>query len=202
MDGSTRTRRKTKTLGASAQVAPSPQIAQDFDWPVANDAEQFLRERIAVFLERNTFARQLADQMLEETATDLFEWVDHLVLDPEEEQALRRSGFVPNPQGETPKGETVYECPRSTLARVILRPGTRQSPSALALRPESVADFMARHDLPGEPEGEPFSRYRRVVVAEEDGTQLELVERRAYLGFVPAPLQRDELVNIIKAREL
>src|ERR1700690_3841724 len=109
MDGSTRTRRKTKTLRPSAQVALSPQIGQDFDWPVANDAEQFLRERIARFLERNTLARQLADRMRDETATDLFEWVDHLVLAPKEEQALRGSGIVPNPQAETSKCETVYE---------------------------------------------------------------------------------------------
>ena len=202
MDGSTRTRRKIEALRPAAQVALSPQIGQDFDWPVANDAEQFLRERIARFLERNTFGRKLAGRMLEETATDLFEWVDHLVLAPEEEQALRGSGFVPNPQAETFKGETVYECPRTTLPRVILRPGTRQSPSALALRPESVADFMGRHGLPGEPEGEPFSRYRRITVAEEDGSRLEAAERRAYRGFETAPLQHDELVNIIKAREL
>jgi hypothetical protein len=39
-------------------------------------------------------------------------------------------------------------------------------------------------------------------VAEENGTQLDAVERRAYLGFVPATLKRSELGNIIKAREL
>lgn len=173
-----------------------------FDWPLANEAEQLLRERIVLFLERNTYARQLADRMRDETGTDLFEWVDHIVLAPEEQKALHEAGFVPDPQAETPKGETVYEHPRATLPRVILRRGKRECPSLLALRPESVADFMACHNLPGEPEGEPFSRYRRILVAEEDGTQLEAVERRAYLGFVCAPLKRDELANIIKAREL
>ena len=77
-----------------------------------------------------------------------------------------------------------------------------RGPSVIALRPEFVADFMACHNLSGEPEGEPFSRYRRIVVAEENGTQLEAVERRAYRGFVPAPLKPGELRNIVKAREL
>jgi hypothetical protein len=223
--------------------------------------------------------------MRDETGTDLFEWTDHLVLAPSEEKALRAVGFVPDPQAETPNGETVYEHPRTTLPRVLLRQGNKQcpshepplsrpaatlspqsgeragrgarserfmanehgvsakgtfheplsrpaatlspqsgeragrgvrserfmvsehgvsaqEPSLLALRPESVADFIACHNLPGEPEGEPFSRYRRILVAEENGTQLEAVERRAYLGFVPAPLKRLELANIIKAREL
>src|ERR1035441_1809031 len=89
-----------------------------FDWPLANEAEQLLRERIVLFLERNTYARQLADRMRDETGTDLFEWVDHIVLAPEEQKALREAGFVPDPQAETPKGETVYEHPRATLPRV------------------------------------------------------------------------------------
>ena len=61
---------------------------------------------------------------------------------------------------------------------------------------------MACHNLPGEPEGDPCSRYRRILVAEENGTQLEAVERHAYTGFVAAPLKSGELAHIIKAREL
>jgi hypothetical protein len=182
--------------------ASASQVPQSFDWPLANEAEQFLRERISLFLDRNAFARRLANRMRAETGTDLFEWVDHLVLAPGEEPALREAGFVSDPQAETPHREPVYECPRTTLPRVVLRRGSKESPSVLALRPESVANFMARHNLPGEPEGEPCSRYRRILVAEENGTQLEAVERRAYAGFVSAPLKRGELANIIKAREL
>ena len=191
-------RRPVKTAAPSRSSSP----ALPFDWPLANEAEQFLRERIALFLKRNTFARQLADRMRDESGTDLFEWTDHLVLAPGEENRLREVGFVPDPQAETPNGEIVYEHLRATMPRVMLRRGNKASPSRVALRPESVADFMACHNLPGEPEGEPFSRYRRVLVAEENGTQLEAVERRAYLGFVAAQLKRDELRNIIKAREL
>ena len=47
-----------------------------------------------------------------------------------------------------------------------------------------------------------YSRYRRIVVAEESGTQLEAVERSAYRGFVAAPLKPGELSAIVKAREL
>jgi hypothetical protein len=56
--------------------------------------------------------------------------------------------------------------------------------------------------LSGEPEGEPFSRYRRVVVAKEHSYCLEAVERRSYRGFVPAPLKSGELKAITKAKEL
>jgi hypothetical protein len=194
----TRRRPAKRPVKAASNTTSSPHAPLPFDWPLADEAEQFLRERIEHFLKRNTFARQLADRMRDETGTDFFEWVDHLVLAPSEEKALRDAGFERDPQAETPDGESFYERPRTTLPRVLPRRGS----AVIALRPESVVDFMASHNLPGEPEGEPFSRYRRILVAEENGTQLEAVERRAYLGFVAARLKRGELGNIIKAREL
>ena len=178
--------------GAPESAGPLP-----FDWPLANEAEQYLRRRIESFLERNTFARWLAERMRGETGTDFFEWIDHLVLTPGEEKPLLAAGFVRDPRAETPHGEAVFDHPRATLPRVLLRRG----PSVIALRPEFVADFMASQSLSGEPEGEPCSRYRRIVVAEESGTRLEAVERRAYRGFLPAPLKPSELRNIFKARE-
>ena len=187
-----------RPVGRAPSVAATTKGPPPFDWPLANEAEQFLRERIGRFLKRNSFARRLADRMRDETGTDFFEWVDHLVLPPSEQPALAAAGFARDPRAETPNGEVVYEYPRATLPRVLLRRGL----SVIALRPEFVADFMASHSLSGEPEGEPCSRYRRIVVAREDSTQLEAVERRAYRGFVPAPLKAGELTRIIKAREL
>ncbi|HOX58724.1 MAG TPA: hypothetical protein P5205_16330 [Candidatus Paceibacterota bacterium] len=185
-------------MQAATEPASSPEAPLPFDWPLATEAEQLLRQHINVFLDRNSFARQLADRMRDETGTDFFEWVDHFVLPPGEQDALSLAGFVRDPNAETPNGEAVSEYPRATLPRVLLRPG----PAVIALRPEFVADFIASHNLSGRPEGEPCSRYRRIVVAAENGTQLEAVERRAYRGFVPAPLAPSELRNLVKAREL
>jgi hypothetical protein len=173
-----------------------------FDWPLANDAEALLRRYIATFLSQNSFARQLADRMRDETGTDFFEWVDHLILSNSEKGALLEAGFVLAQEVETPDGEVVYENPRATLPRVMLRAGEKQSPSVIALRPEFVFAFIAAHNLSAEIEGEALSRYRRVVVSEENGTRLEAVERHAYRGLVPAPLQSDQLRAIVKAKEL
>src|SRR5207247_1621564 len=158
-------------------------------------AENLLRQRIGAFLDKNTFARQLAGRMQDETGTDFFEWVDHLVVSPNDEAVLSVAGFARDPKAETPGGEIVLEHPRATLPRVLLgrgnppltrpRRGTvEQCPSVVAIKPEFVAEFIARNPPltpPGrgtvEPEGEPRSRYRRVVVAEQNGTRLEAVER-------------------------
>jgi hypothetical protein len=176
--------------------------APQFDWPLANDAEALLRRYITSFLAQNSFARQLADRMRDETGTDFFEWVDHIVVSPTEKEALLGAGFAQDSDAETPDGEAVYENLRATLPRVMLRPGEKQNPSLIALHPEFVADFIAAHNLSAEIEGEPFSRYRRAVVAEENGTRLEAVERHAYRSFVPAPLDFNQLRAIIKSKEL
>ena len=121
--------------------------APQFDWPLANDAEALLRRYIATFLSQNSFARQLADRMRDETGTDFFEWVDHIVLSPSEKDALLEAGFVLDNEDETPDGEDVYENPRATLPRVMLRDGEKQNRSVVALHPEFVADFIAAQNL-------------------------------------------------------
>jgi len=173
-----------------------------FDWPLAFEAEAFLNRRIAAFLELNSYAACLARRMRDETGTDFFEWIDHLVLSPEDAEELREVGFINDPNAETPDGAPVLHHPRATLPRVILRAGQAQNPSLIALRPEFVADFVARHNFMGPIEGAPLSRYRRVVVAVENGTQLEALERHAYLGFVPKSLRAGEAGAILEAAEL
>lgn len=182
------------------QRALEPQTS--FDWPLATRAEDGLRKILAEFLAGNSFARRLAERMREETGTDFFEWIDHFALGPEHEEALMASGFVEEAGGETPDHQPVLAHPQATLPRVRLNRGRAHEPVIVALRPESVADFVRCHSLRSEIVGEPFSRYRRVIVAREQGTSLKAIERHAYRGFVDAPLSAAELRGVVRAREL
>jgi len=179
--------------------ASSP--AATFDWPLAFEGETLLRQRLATCLSHNSLAAGLAARLQAATGTDFFEWVDHLVLSPDDETALVHAGFVPDRLLTGPRGEAVLEHPRATLPRVLLRPG-RSNPSVVAIKPEFVADFIAAQHLNLVIEGEPRSRYRRVLVASEKGTALEAVERRAYRGFIPAKLKAGELAAIVRTSEL
>src|SRR5215510_6319638 len=116
--------------------------APQFDWPLANKAEEFLRRQIESFVNANSFARGLAERMRSDTGTDLLEWTDYLVLSPDEETGLLAAGFVCESGIETPCGETVYAHPRTTLPRVLLPQGGTKFTLTLALRPEFVAEFM------------------------------------------------------------
>jgi hypothetical protein len=174
-------------------------MSDRFDWPLAYEGEKLLRDRMELFLQRNGFARQLAQRMRDETATDLFEWIDHLALDPGDELPLRQAGFADD-RVETPGGETVLHHPRATLPRVLLagQPGRM----TMALRPESLADFVAAHSLSGPLDGEAHARLRRVVIHQENGARLEAWERNACRGFVAATLPPANLKKIVEAQDL
>src|ERR1700744_5822896 len=113
----------------------APYDPKRFDWPLAFPAEKFLVERIQHFLAQNSFAKKLADRMRDETGTDFFEWIDHLVLSTADEAELREVGFVTD-DVEVPHGDVAMHHPRATLPRIILRDRQKQNPSAIALRPE------------------------------------------------------------------
>src|SRR5512143_3638823 len=109
---------KTATPSSPQPEAPPPDSSSAFDWPLAHDAETLLRQHIGAFLARNSFASRLAERMRDETGTDFFECVDHLVLPPEQVPALQAAGFLRDATAETPQAEPVYEHPRATLPRV------------------------------------------------------------------------------------
>jgi len=189
MDNSTRTGRQSPEAGS-------------FDWPMANEAEQLLRTTMVRFLDGNSFAKVLSERMRNETATEFFEWIDHFGLGSEYEEPLREAGFEIESGGETADDETVLAHPRATLPRVLLKREQRDNAVVIALRPESIADFAGSHNLRSHIRGEPFSQFRRVIVARENGNALEAVERHAYRGFIEKSLCGAELESVIKAKEL
>ena len=175
---------------------------QEFDWPVCYEAENLVSRQIEDFLARNRFARQLADRMRDETGTLLIDWTDYLALPKREESSLRHTGFVEDPHSEAFEGAIALYHPRAMLPRVLILQDVPEPSVALAIRVESLIDFMAAHGISTEPEGEPCSRFRRVVGSVENSARCEAVERRGYRGFVPEQAQPNDVKALIKAREL
>ena len=180
--------------------------AGPFDWPLAYEAEQQLRRHVEAFLQRNGFARRLAGRMRDETGTDFYEWVDHIIVTSEQGAALRTVGLVEE-KVPAPAGLTVLHHPRAMMPRVLLRTGgaaegAEAAPAVLAVRPESLVDFLARHDVAAPIHGEFGARLRRALVAEEQGTRCEAVERLGWRGFTPEAPAPGRAAAIVKAREL
>ena len=186
-------------------VSESPATARRekrFDWPVCYETERLLLGHLEAFLARNRFARQLTERMRTETGTLLFDWIDYLVVPEREESALRKAGFIEDPLGETGGSELALHHPEAMLPRVLIAPRNADAPATIAIHPESLCDFMAAHGLSGEPEGEPLSRFRRLLVSQDKGTRFEAVERHGYRGFVAAKPRTGQAEAFLKAREL
>src|SRR5437588_397122 len=135
-----------------------------FDWPLCYEAEDLVLGQLEAFLVRNAFAHHLSERMRLETGTLLLDWVDHVVVGPQNEPQWREVGYTEDSGAETPAGVKALWHPEAMLPRVLLDPSVAslEFPGALALRVESISDFMAAHGVSGEPEGEPLSRWRRV----------------------------------------
>ena len=173
-----------------------------YDWPLCYDAENLILEKLAVFTRRNGFAGGLERTMREHTGTLLLDWVDHLVVSRDDLPRFLATGYVE--EGSDATGRTAYWHPEAMLPRVLvdLNVESRYSPTVVALKVDSVADFAVAHRINGEPQGEPFSRFRRLTVATENGATLDAIERRGYRGCLPGESKPGELNAIIKAHEL
>jgi hypothetical protein len=168
--------------------APAPSDLpgkNSFDWPLAYDAEELLHGYIEGFLLRHQMARDLARRMQEETGTEFYEWVDHLTLAPEHRAALESAGLRVEATS-APEGVTVMHHPKAMMPRVLLvADGSRQGiPRRLAIKPEYLADFVAKHGITAPIIGRSGARLRKVLVAVEDDRSLEAVERFGYRGFI------------------
>ena len=184
----------TATISKKTREAESK-----FHWPLCYEAENFILGRIEALLERNNFARQLAKRMRDETGTLILDWTDHLLLPAADEATLRESGYTDDPLGENSGKHKALWHPDAMLPRVLIAASNAKFPLALAIRPEFIAEFMAAHQITALPEGEPYSRFRRVLVSKENGTRLETIERRAYRGYVP---KTPDLKSFLAARKL
>ena len=179
------------------------QTPENFNWPLAYEAEALLSRHINAFLARNTFAARLAQCMHGETGTEFFEWTDHFVVSPEHEKEFRAAGFVPE-NTDVPDGHLALAHPHAMLPRVLVntRGAASAFPRSLAVRPEYIADFMARHGLTGAIAGRPCARLRVLTVGEENGALLQAVERLGYRGFTVQEPVAGFADAVLRVREL
>ena len=178
-------------------------IDASFDWPLAYQAESLVRDFISAFQAKNSSAQSLANRMSEETGTDFLEWVDHFTLTPEHELELRDAGFVNEPV-QAEGGQKVFFHPRAMLPRIVLQAGGSlgSTPAKLAIRPESVVDFVARHQLPEKIQGVFGDRLREVIISAENSTTFSAIERLACRDFVEPATRPGFAAAVIAVREL
>jgi len=176
----------------------------NFKWPLCHKAEKLVQDHIGAFLRRNSRANFLAQCLRQETGTRLNDWIDHLVITSAIEPTFRARGFKDDLQANARSNFKPLHHPDAALPRILIDHSLPDSgfPVGLALLVDSITDFMAVHEVSHDPEGDPFSRFRRVLVSEEENARLEVVERRGYRGYVPASGHPSHLISFLHAQEI
>jgi len=168
-----------------------------FDWPLCYEAEEFVLNQIEAFCAGNSAAAHMSGRMRSETGTLFIDWIDHLVLEADAEALLTKAGFIRDPLAEASVSSQIpFWHPDAMLPRVIVDRNAEGNapPLALAIHVDSISDFTAANQLSGKPEGEPFTRFRRIPISVEKGTRFEAIERSGYRGYSPeasAPGQKE-----------
>jgi hypothetical protein len=181
----------------------SLQTPDNFNWPLAYEAEALLSQYINAFLDKHPLAASLARRMHAETGTEFFEWTDSFVVTQDHEAAFRAAGFVTE-KTDAPAHIVVLAHPHAMLprVRVCTRSPASPGPIALLLRVESLADFLGRHGFTGEIEGAPGARYRAVTISQDNGVTLRACERLGYRGYLVSEPPAGFAAAILQVKEL
>lgn len=175
-----------------------------FDWPLCYEAESVVLRALDAFVECNNFARTLSQRMRDETGTLFIDWVDHLLVPAAVEREWRAIGYTEDPLGEAPAQRRVLWHPEAMLPRVLVDANLPASPfpPVLALRVDSIADFLSAQGVNARPEGEPLAPFRKVIIASERGATLMAIERRGYRGYIEGEAEDGGAAVVLKAHEL
>ncbi len=150
----------------------------EFDWHCYPDAASVVTELLRQFIDTIPMAANLASRMHDETGTRFVDWVDHLCL-PESHDAvnqLSQCGF----EATAADGELIWKHIGGMFPAI--RVGALDA-MRLAIKTESVADFLFKHRICSDIEGQPNSQLRMARVSTADSRELWIVERHGSVGF-------------------
>ncbi len=170
-----------------------------FAWKCEPEAEELIQRSLDEALKKNTVLKKLNEVLWEQTSTKLFDWVDHIELAYHETciQDLEAVGFISDIA--TPLYR-VFHHPAAQLPLVVMR--DKKDPySAVALKVESIADFLMVHGFSSCIEGSLYSPYRRACISREQGIFIFAVERRGVLTMEPVTIAKSDVENILHSYE-
>jgi hypothetical protein len=158
------------------------ELEKGFYWEQHAEAEKACLNILDEYRRDNAALSRFEQKLIMQTSSRLLDWVDHFLL-RESEQARKRLialGYVRQPDIV----HEVFYHPGALLPKIVLSgsPGTDQG---VALRVETIADFLQVNGFRAEIEGGPFSPYRRALVGMEGGVGFFVVERKGSGGYEP-----------------
>ncbi len=163
------------------------------EWQPQPRAAEFVRRLVDAFCVDCPAAGELAQSLRNETGTRLSDWIDSLALPADDglEERLHGAGFLLSDASDGP----VWEHPQGLFPRIYQ---CDLGPRRMAVRVESVADFLVRHGIGGTHiDGAALARLRRAKIGSGRNAELWVVERHGYRGWYPPSLSLHELQAVL-----
>ncbi|MEE2641445.1 MAG: hypothetical protein VX768_12515 [Planctomycetota bacterium] len=145
-----------------------------FDWQPQKIAGQLVSDLMGEFVSANRFLQTFGQKLAEQTGTRLIDWVDHMEIDlaerPPWKQQLLESGFQRIP-GLT---REIYSHPGALFPLIA---NSEDGTNRLALKVESVVDFLTAQQIQATIE-EPACAARRIAkVSDNNSHQIWAIEK-------------------------
>lgn len=169
-----------------------------FQWERQPQAEALILDIIKHATQANSTIAQLSEDLLHQTNTRLFDWLD-FVMAVESDSLLtnlQASGFVQ--QGNSHL--RLFAHPRAQLPRVVLH-ASRDFKLAIGVSVDSIADFLMVRGEKRFIEGSKFGCFRRCLFSLEQDAALWVVERRGALSLQPSQEDSQQIYGYFQALE-
>ncbi len=168
-----------------------------YQWEPQPQAEALVRELLADFLDRNTFAAELARRMKDETGTRFYDWVDYVALPAADRRVarLKNAGYE---QVASDATRSVFTNSAGMFPAIVVRSAGGEI--EVGVKVEFAADFAAAHGIQNQILGEPLGMYRSLVASEDKGSRLAVVERHG-CRFRPAAFDPNKSIAMLRHLE-
>jgi 4-hydroxyphenylpyruvate dioxygenase-like putative hemolysin len=155
-----------------------------FYWERHAEAEQLCLDLLDDCKGQNAVLARFEHKLIGQTSSPLLSWVDHFFLRDGrvKREKLEALGFVQQPD----RLREAYYHPGALLPTIVFAGQSSRSDKGVALRAESIADFLQANGFKADIEGGPLSTFRRALVAAEGGVHFTIVERRGTSGYEPS----------------
>lgn len=163
---------------------------EQFDWEPQPEAARLIGQLLDAFCGRCSAARQLGEDLLDQTGTRLTDWIDHLAVpaDASIGPRLLAAGFAP----EESSSPMIWHHADGMFPEIKIDdvPVWRA-----AVKVDSVADFLAAHGVADESsiEGKPLGQLRKARIACENDAEFWVVERHGYRGWEVPEIAPDQV---------
>ncbi len=177
-----------------------PDKNEKYHWQQHPAVEQLLLQLLGGCRKNNPDIAILESKMQTATSTRLLDWVDHFITQNSQQwrKELEALGF-----NEVQDLATCsYRHPGAQLPVVMLVDKAAQHPTGVAIKVESIADFLQINGFSTDIEGSPLAPFRRSCASVHNDSALYIVERRGTRTLQPVPPPDGHQENYLRCQEL